>query len=359
MAEDQSVAASVGRPLDVPRLRGGSLWQLTLARLRIFAREPSAVFWTFGFPLLLTIALGIAFQREGPPRVAIAVTAAPGRLAVLDSHFDVRHLTRGEADEALRKGQVALEVVATGSGGVSYRFDPSRPDSAAARLQADDALQRAAGRTDPVAATDDRVDAPGSRYIDWLVPGLLGMQLMSGSLWGVAYAIVETRQRKLLKRLVATPMRRRDYLASFVLSRLIFVVVETPIILWFAKLTFHVAIRAPMLEILAVSCLGAASFAGLALLCASRAQNTETANGLVNLATLPMVILCGVFFSASRFPQVLQLPIRLLPLAALNDALRALVNDGAGLHALWGPLAVLCGWGLVSFTLALRLFRWT
>ncbi len=336
-----------------------SLWQLTLARLRIFAREPSAVFWTFGFPLLLTIAIGIAFQHEGPPKVAVAVIAPPGRLAALDARFAVRRMTREEADQALRKGQVALEILEAPAGGVTYRFDPSRPDSAAARLEADDVLQRAAGRADPLAAADEKVDAPGSRYVDWLVPGLLGMQLMSGSLWGVAYAIVETRQRKLLKRLVATPMRRRDYLASFVLSRLIFVIVETPVILWFAKLTFGVAIRAPMIEILAVSCLGAASFAGLALLCASRAQNTETANGLVNLATLPMVILCGVFFSASRFPEALQLPIRLLPLAALNDTLRALVNDGAALHTLWSPLTVLCGWGVVSFALALRLFRWT
>ncbi|MHB8418240.1 MAG: ABC transporter permease [Myxococcales bacterium] len=337
----------------------GSLGQLTAARLRIFAREPSAVFWTFGFPLLLTIALGIAFQRQGPPKLAVAVTADSGPLPALGPRFELRQLERGEADLALRRGQVALVVSRPPGGALTYRFDPTRPEGAAARLAVDDALQRAAGRADPLPTSDDRVDAPGSRYMDWLVPGLLGMQLMSGSLWGVAYAIVETRQRKLLKRLSATPMRRRDYLASFILSRLIFVIVETPIILWFAKLTFGVAIHAPMLEILAVSCLGAASFAGLALLCASRAQNTETANGLVNLATLPMVILCGVFFSASRFPAALQLPIRLLPLAALNDSLRALVNDGASLHALWSPLAVLCAWGVASFALALRLFRWT
>ena len=243
--------------------------------------------------------------------------------------------------------------------GWTYRFDPQRPEAQAARLLADDLLQRSAGRPDRLPTVDEAADAPGSRYIDWLVPGLLGMQLMSGSLWGVAYAIVDTRQRKLLKRLVATPMRRRDYLLSYIVSRLVFVLIETPLLLWFAKVAFGVAIRAPMVEILLVSSLGAASFAGIALLCASRAQNTETANGLVNLVTFPMIILCGVFFSASRFPAALQFPIRLLPLAALNESLRSLVNDGASLAALGFPLAVMTAWGVVTFVAALKLFRWS
>ncbi len=344
------------------------LWQLTLGRLRTFYREPSAVFWTFGFPLLLTVALGIAFKQQGPPKETLALVGSPLLAPTLAQRFNVRKLSREEADRALRTGAVVLELIPGGAPGgaagreataLVYRFDPQRPEARAARLLADDLLQRASGRPDALATIDEAADAPGSRYIDWLVPGLLGMQLMSGSLWGVAYAIVDTRQRKLLKRLVATPMRRRDYLLSYIVTRLLFVVIETPLLLWFAHAAFGVAIRAPMLEILLVSCLGAASFAGLALLCASRAQNTETANGLVNLATLPMMILCGVFFSASRFPVALQLPIRLLPLAALNEALRSLVNDGAALPALAFPVAVLGAWGIVCFALALKLFRWT
>jgi ABC-type multidrug transport system permease subunit len=340
-------------------VKTSALIELTLGRLRTFYREPSAVFWTFGFPLLLTVALGIAFKQQGPPRETVALVGNAQLEPALAPRFNVRQLSREEADLALRSGAVALEVVSDSTGTLVYRFDPQRPEAAAARLLADDLLQRSAGRPDRLPTRDEAADAPGSRYIDWLVPGLLGMQLMSGSLWGVAYAIVDTRQRKLLKRLVATPMRRRDYLLSYILSRLVFVLIETPLILWFAKLAFGVAIQAPMVEILLVSCLGAATFAGVAVLCASRANNTETANGLVNLATLPMVILCGVFFSASRFPAALQFPIRLLPLAALNEALRSLVNDGAALSALAFPVAVMAVWGVVTFVLALRLFRWT
>jgi ABC-type multidrug transport system permease subunit len=339
-------------------VNSNALWELTLSRLRSFFREPSAVFWTFGFPLLLTVALGIAFKQQGPPKETVALVGEAQLAGTLSSSFNVKPLAREEADQELRNGQVILEVITGAGGALSYRFDPQRPEARSARLLADDLLQRGAGRPDKLPTLDEAADAPGSRYIDWLVPGLVGMQLMSGSLWGVAYAIVDTRQRKLLKRLAATPMRRRDYLISYILSRLVFVLIETPLILWFAKLVFGVAIRAPMVEILLVSALGAASFAGLALLCASRATNTETANGLVNLATLPMVILCGVFFSASRFPQSLQFPIRLLPLTALNEALRSLVNDGAALSALAFPVAVMAVWGVVCFAAALRLFRW-
>lgn len=339
-------------------MKTSALWELTLGRLRTFYREPSAVFWTFGFPLLLTVALGIAFKQQGPPKETLALVGEAELAPTLESRFHLRELSRAEADQALRTGAVVLEVIAHDAGW-TYRFDPQRPEAQAARLLADDLLQRSAGRPDRVPTIDEAADAPGSRYIDWLVPGLLGMQLMSGSLWGVAYAIVDTRQRKLLKRLVATPMRRRDYLLSYIVSRLVFVLIETPLLLWFANVAFGVAIRAPMVEILLVSSLGAASFAGIALLCASRAQNTETANGLVNLATFPMIILCGVFFSASRFPAALQLPIRLLPLAALNELLRSLVNDGASLGALGFPLAVMIAWGVVTFVAALKLFRWS
>jgi ABC-2 type transport system permease protein len=340
-------------------VKTSALAQLTLGRLKTFYREPSAVFWTFGFPLLLTVALGIAFKQQGPPKETVALVDNAQLAPALEHKFNVRQLSREEADAALRSGAVILEVIPQGAGDLRYRFDPQRPEAQSARLLADDLLQRTAGRPDRIPTTDEAADAPGSRYIDWLVPGLLGMQLMSGSLWAIAYAIVDTRQRRLLKRLAATPMRRRDYLLSYIVSRLVFVLVETPLILWFAKLFFGVAIRAPMLEILLVSALGAASFAGIALLCACRAQNTETANGLVNLATLPMVLLCGVFFSASRFPAVMQFPIRLLPLTALNEALRSLVNDGVALPALAFQLAVMAVWGLVTFALALKLFRWS
>jgi len=203
-----------------------------------------------------------------------------------------------------------------------------------------------------------RVEAPGERYVDWLVPGLLGMQLLSGSLWGIAFVIVQNRQRKLLKRLVATPMHRSDYLLSFAVSRLLWVLLETAILLAFAHFAFGVPIRGSLAAIFVLATLGAASFAGLGLLCSARPENTESVNGLVNLASLPMFILSGVFFSADRFPDFLQKAIRFLPLTALNDALRAVINDGASLFTLPLEVAVLLVWGAVTYAIALKIFRW-
>jgi ABC-type multidrug transport system permease subunit len=340
-----------------------SLLQLTLARLREFVREPGTLFWTFGFPLALTMALGIAFRSGGPEVHRVAVVDGPDAAALaatLDALPELRAevVPRGDADLGLRRGRFALAVTAEPGGGLVYRFDPGRPEGPTARRLADAALQRAAGRVDPRVVRDERVDAPGARYIDWLVPGLLGMQLLSGSLWGIAWPIVNARQKKLLKRFVATPMRRRDYLLSFLLARLVPLAVEVPLLFGFARLAFGVRIQGPLLAVIVLVLAGALSFAGLGLLCAARATNTETVNGLVNLATLPMFVCSGVFFPASRFPDFLQLPIRLLPLTAFNDALRAVVNEGAGLAAAGTELGILAAWGLATFAAALAWFRW-
>jgi ABC-type multidrug transport system permease subunit len=256
---------------------------------------------------------------------------------------------------------LAIEAArgADGQRVVTYQFDPSRPEALGARRLVDEHIQRAAGRRDPVKTADQTALARGGRYIDWLVPGLLGMQLLSGALWGTAWNIVNARQRRLLKRLAATPMRRSHYLLSFRIAGLLFVPVQAIVLFLFARVTFGVTIHGSLVGVLLLSLFGSWSFAGLGLLCAARAQNSETANGLVNLMTLPMFVLSGVFFSSGRFPAFLQPVIRLLPLSAFNDALRHMVNDGASLWSQGLPLAVLLVWGVVSSTVALRLFRWS
>jgi ABC-type multidrug transport system permease subunit len=241
---------------------------------------------------------------------------------------------------------------------VSYRFDPDRPDARTARLEADDALQRAAGRTDPLASSEQRVREPGSRYVDFVVPGLLGLNLMGSGIWGLGFAIVDARKKRLLKRLIATPMSRAQYLASFLLSRLTFLVLEVGVVLGFAVLVFGVPVRGSLLAVLGVCLLAALAFGALGLLIASRAQTIEGVSGLMNLVMLPMWIFSGVFFSASRFPDALQPAIQLLPLTAVNDALRGVLLEGAALSSLGGELAILAGWMVIGFALALRLFRW-
>ena len=240
----------------------------------------------------------------------------------------------------------------------TYRYDETRPEARLARLLVDDRLQRAAGRADPTRVADDRVTEPGARYIDFLVPGLLGMTLMSSSMWGIGYVIVELRTKKLVKRMLATPMRRSDFLLSFVVMRALFVIVEVPVLVGFGWIAFGVRVTGSPLLVLLVSLVGALCFAGLGLLVSSRAQNTQTVGGLMNLVMMPMFVGSGVFFSSAHFPDALQPFLRALPLTALNDSLRAVINEGAGLEAIARPVGLMAACGVVSFAAAVKVFRW-
>jgi ABC-2 type transport system permease protein len=349
-------------------LVGGPLLALSGARIKQFLREPGALFWTFGFPLLITVALGTAFRNQGPTKSHVAVIAGPGNASGLaasalagERGLEVAILDAASAVRRLGTGEIILVVVPPASAGLPfvYRYDPTRPEAPAVRRLVDERLQRRAGRRDPLPTRDETAVARGARYVDWLVPGLLGMQLLNGAMWGAAFNIVNARQRKLLKRLAATPMRRSHYLLSFRVSGLLFVPIQVIVLFAFARITFGVTIHGSVIATLGLALLGSWSFAGLGLLCASRAQNSETANGLINLITLPMMVFSGVFFSSSRFPQAVQPAIRLLPMSALNEALRNVVNDGASIFAQGYPIAVLVGWALVTSFIAVRIFRWT
>jgi ABC-2 type transport system permease protein len=346
-----------------PGWRDHPLVQLTLVRYREFYREPEAVFWVFVFPVLLTAGLGIAFRNQAPERTPVAIVEGEetrGLMETLNRGPDVRAevLTDSAAAQALRTGKAALVVAPAGGGGLEYRFDPERPESRTARLQVDDALQRGAGRSDPVAVREQRVSEPGSRYVDFVVPGLLGMNLMGSGIWGIGFSIVDARRKKLLKRMIATPMSRTEFLASFVLSRLTLLILEVGALVGFALLAFRVPVRGSWLSLLAVCLLSALAFGSLGLLLASRTRTIEGASGLMNLVMLPMWIFSGVFFSASRFPDALQPFIQALPLTAVNDALRASMLEGAGWARLAPELGIIAGWMVVSFVLAVRLFRW-
>jgi ABC-type multidrug transport system permease subunit len=336
---------------------------LLLSRLREFYREPEAIFWVYGFPILLAIGLGIAF-RERPPeivRVDVAESASARVLEALraDARFSAAPCSGDACAQRLRLGRTDLVVEADGDDALEYRFDPTRPESVLARARVDDALQRAAGRRDPVAARERPVTQPGSRYIDFLIPGLLGMNLMGGGLWGIGFVIVDMRVRKLLKRLVATPMRRSDFLLAMMASRIVFMLPEVALLLLAGRFLFQVQVHGSPVAVLALALLGAVAFAGLGLLVACRAQKIETVSGLMNLVMLPMWLLSGIFFSSERFPAVFQPAIRLLPLTMLNDALRAVILEGASLPSQTLRIAGLALWGAVSFALALRWFRWS
>jgi len=340
------------------------LVQLTRVRYREFFREPEAVFWVFIFPVLLAAGLGIAFRNRGPERTVVGVVAGQPEAARLaealrrEKEVEASLLGDSAAIEALRTGDVALVVVPSASGAVEYRYDDTRPESRIARLLVDDALQRSAGRRDLMAVQDQLVRERGARYIDFLVPGLLGMNLMGSGIWGLGFAIVDARKKRLLKRLIATPMSRSQYLASFVLSRLTLLFIEVGLLLGFGVLAFGVPLRGSLPLLVVICLLSSLAFAALGLLIASRAQTMEGVSGLMNLVMLPMWIFSGVFFSAARFPDAIQPLIQVLPLTAVIDALRANILRGAGWQSVAPELAILVAWLVVSFLLALKLFRW-
>jgi ABC-2 type transport system permease protein len=335
------------------------LVQLTLVRFLEFLREPEALFWVFVFPILLAAGLGIAFRNR--PAEVLRIAAVTPELAQSlrkEKLLDVQQMDREAAEEALRTGKVALLAAAGSSGTVTYRYDDTNPEGRAARLLADRAIQTAAGRVDPVATSDQLMRETGSRYIDFLIPGLLGMNLMGSAIWSMGFAIVDARRKKLLKRLVASPMPRPYYLLSFLFSRILMLVLEVGLLVGFGALLFHVPVRGSLLSLGLVCLLASLSFSALGLLLASRAKTIEAASGLMNLVMMPMWIASGVFFSSQKFPDAMQPFIKALPLTAVIDALRANMLQGANLAQLAPQVGIISFWLVICFALALKLFRW-
>lgn len=335
---------------------------LTKTRILEFVREPEALFWVFAFPILMALVLGFAFRDRPPDPVPVGVVSGSvskeitDALAASGTVKPSAYATLADGLEALRTGKIALLVEQTDS--LSYHLDATRPDARIARLEADAAIQRARGRLDPSPAREALVHEKGSRYIDFLLPGILGLNLMGTGIWGIGFSIVNARLKKTLKLMAATPMRKSDYLLAQMLSRFVFLVVEVGVILAFGVAAFHVPIRGSLALLGLVTVLGALSFAGLGLLTCARARTLEAANGLMNLIMVPMWLLSGVFFSSERFPKAAQPLIQALPLTALNNALRAVMLEGRTLPAIGSELLVIALWGLVSFALALKIFRW-
>ena len=356
--------AKDGRGSDKPQSLH-PLVELTATRVREFLREREAVFWVFVFPVLMTFALGIAFRNTAPDKTLVAIegTATDAKVSatanMLSRSPDITAtvLSPNDAAQALRSGKVSI-VVRPENDTFAYRFDPTRPESRTARLLVDDVLQRGKGRADVVNAGEEKVTEPGARYVDFLVPGLIGMNLMGSGLWGLGFTVVIARSRKILKRFAATPMRRSHYLLSFMLSRLVFLVLEVAAVIVFAWLVFGFTVRGSWLSVALITMLGGFTFSGIGLLVAARPTTIEGVSGLMNFIMLPMWLLSGTFFSSERFPHILQPFIQALPLTALNNALRALMNEGASLSSNWLPIAILLAWCVASFVVALKIFRW-
>src|SRR6266853_2557056 len=298
---------------------------LLMARMKELKREPEVIFWVFVFPLLLAFGLGIAFRNKPADATSVVIVAGPraqDAVALLGRSpqpggFKIEVQDADRALRGFRLGKYDLVIEPGTQGDFQYRYDPARPESTLARAQVDDALQTAAGRHDVLETKAVTSSDPGSRYIDFLIPGLLGMNLMNSGMWGIGFALVDMRQRKLLKRFVASPMRRSGFLLALASSRLILMLIELALLLGFGILAFHLRVTGSWLSIVLISAVGALCFGGVGLLTASRARKIETVSGLINLVMMPMWIFSGVFFSYERFPVIVHPLIKALPLTAL------------------------------------------
>ncbi len=366
VAQETPIQTAPQQPTSRRNGRWAGYSHLLMARMLELKREPEVVFWVFVFPLLLALGLGIAFRNKPGNASSVAIIGAHAQetqslLVHSPQHdqFKTQILSEIDAQQGFRLGKFDLIVFPRGEGVVEYNYDPGRPESVLARAQVNDALQTAAGRQDQFMTISTASSEPGSRYIDFLIPGMIGMNLMNSGMWGVGFALVDMRQRKLLKRFVGTPMRRTDFLLALASSRLILMIIEVGLLLIFGVLFFHMRVLGSVAAIALIASIGSLTFGGVGLLTASRAQKIESVSGLINLVMMPMWIFSGVFFSYERFPAIIQPLIKALPLTALNDALRASILEGTPILHQWPRILIMLLWGGVSFFLALKWFRWT
>jgi ABC-type multidrug transport system permease subunit len=340
------------------KLELSSLYQLIMVRFKLILREPEAIFWIFIFPILLAAGLGIAFRNRPADVLQVGATTTQLTQALaVDKGLTATTMDEADGTQALATGRILLLAIQRPDG-VAYKFDDTNPDARTARLLVNRAVQTAAGQREAILAENQLVHETGARYIDFVIPGLLGMNLMGSAMWGLGFSIVEARQKKLLKRMVASPMPRWQYLMSFLLSRLVLLIIEVAVFLGFARVAFGVPFRGSLLQLGLVCLMTSMAFSALGLLVSSRARTTEAVSGLMNLVMLPMWILSGIFFSASRFPAVIQPLVRALPLTAAIDAMRGNMLQGMSLAQLIVPVGILLAWFVVPFAVSLRIFRW-
>jgi ABC-2 type transport system permease protein len=357
-----------------------ALLLLTVANIRSFTRDRSALFWTLAFPLIFVVLFGSIFSGGNADRTVgfadLDVTPASAQLRTAFAGVPNVHLADGsEADllARMRKGDLSAVVVVpmgygqtvagrNGSADVTVFTDPSQSSADAATRQLvgfvlSSVNQAASGVPPAVQPTFEPIQTNDLTFISYLVPSILGMSLMQLGVFA-AIPLVADRQKLILKRLHATPLRRWQLVGSNVLMRLLIAVVQTVIIVGVGSALYHVEIAGSWLLIGALILLGSLVFIALGYVIASFASTEDSANGMVSAVQFPLMFLSGTFFPIDAMPDALRTVARALPLTYLGDALRQVMVDGTPFSPLWLCFLVLGGWLVVCFGIAARFFKW-
>ncbi|XOV95048.1 MAG: ABC transporter permease [Bacteroidota bacterium] len=338
--------------------------------LKEYLREPGILFWALFFPILLALGLGLAFSGKGEQKRSVAVVCQVSDCQLpfgLDGNKDkvlgnekigitTYEFIESDWDEAikmLKKGIVSMILEVKGDD-VQYHFDPNNAEANYAYLQLSEALKGVEINQDNITVLEQK----GTRYIDFLVPGLLAMGVMMSCMWGISYSNVDRRNKKLLRRMVATPMKKYNYVASQLVSRLMLSAVEVLLLVGFTKWIFDVSITGSILAVILLVIAGNVAFTGLAILIASRTANTQIANGLINLVVMPMMILSGIYFSYHNFPDLMISIIQFLPLTVLADSIRSVFIEGATLVNVLPEIIGLFAFGFILYGLGIRIYKW-
>jgi ABC-type multidrug transport system permease subunit len=345
-----------------------SFLNLVSLQVKEFYREPEVLFWSVLFPLALSAILGFAFSQQGMKKSSVAIIEnayTPTHTGIvllreqpLDSVSNRQiNLVVTQQDQAflkLKRGEVALVLQPAESNSFVYHFDPANEEAYLQYLLLEKKLQLPQGSPSTVKA----VSSPGSRYIDFLIPGMIAFGLMNSCIWGIGWNLIELRIKKLLRRMVATPMSKAEFLLAHFITRLLITIFENILLVLLAFLLFDLRIQGSMLNVFLLFIAGNIAFGGIAILIAARPERNQVGSGIINFITLAMTILSGVFFSYTNFPEWAVKIIRYVPLTLLADGFRSVFNEAADFPQIAMPVLLLLGYGVLSFIIGLRVFKW-
>jgi len=369
------------------KITNNQLYLLIRAHLLEILREPGVIFWGIVFPVLMAWGLGIAFTQKNELTRKVAIVryysndhhSNESKLFNFLQHnaktkktehsIDLKNKKLGnisvifietnweEAYKMLKKGTISL-ILEDHADDIKYHFDPANSEALSLYQNISNLFQYGINTYTASEAEIKPLTITGTRYIDFLIPGMLSMGIMMSCTWGISYTLIERRSKKLLRRMVATPMKKSNLLISLITARVIMNFLDASVLLLFAWLYFHIQIQGSILALLVLMLAGNMAFSGISILISSHTANPEIGNGIINAVVTPMMVVSGVFFSYHNFPDWSIPFIQYLPLTILADAVRSVFNEGFTLINVYIETIILSITGIVCFIAGLKIFKW-